>query len=102
MRPPEGGLLHHRAGWLPLSVQWAAGKFKGVNHHDTHPVRGYAMTVKDLLRDIELMKAYHVNCVRTSHYPPDSLMLTMCDVYGLYVVDEADLETHGCFVKIWI
>ncbi len=74
-------------------------KFKGVNHHDTHPVRGYAMTVKDLLRDIELMKAYHVNCVRTSHYPPDPLMLTMCDVYGLYVVDEADLETHGCFVK---
>lgn len=74
-------------------------KLKGVNHHDTHPVRGYAMTVSDLKRDIELMKAYNVNCVRTSHYPPDPLMLTMCSVYGLYVVDEADLETHGCFVK---
>lgn len=74
-------------------------KLKGVNHHDTHPVRGYAMTAEDLKRDIELMKEYNVNCVRTSHYPPDPLMLAMCDVYGLYVVDEADLETHGCFVK---
>lgn len=45
------------------------------------------------------MKAYNVNCVRTSHYPPDPLMMALCDVYGLYVVDEADIETHGCFVK---
>ncbi len=74
-------------------------KFKGVNHHDTHPVRGYAMTVEDLKKDVELMKAYNVNCVRTSHYPPDPLMMVLCDVYGLYVVDEADIETHGCFVK---
>ncbi|MGN0532427.1 MAG: glycoside hydrolase family 2 TIM barrel-domain containing protein [Eubacterium sp.] len=74
-------------------------KLKGVNHHDTHPTRGYAMTVEDLLRDIELMKEYNVNCVRTSHYPPDPIFITMCDVYGLYVVDEADIETHGCFVR---
>ncbi|MGN0533102.1 MAG: glycoside hydrolase family 2 TIM barrel-domain containing protein [Eubacterium sp.] len=74
-------------------------KLKGVNHHDTHPVRGYAMTADDLLRDIELMKEYNVNCVRTSHYPPDPMFITMCDVYGIYVVDEADIETHGCFIK---
>ncbi|MGN0457799.1 MAG: glycoside hydrolase family 2 TIM barrel-domain containing protein [Eubacterium sp.] len=74
-------------------------KLKGVNHHDTHPVRGYAMTAEDLQRDIELMKAYNVNCVRTSHYPPDPLFITMCDMYGIYVVDEADIETHGCFVR---
>ncbi|MGN1124462.1 MAG: glycoside hydrolase family 2 TIM barrel-domain containing protein, partial [Eubacterium sp.] len=74
-------------------------KLKGVNHHDTHPVRGYAMTADDLKKDIELMKEYNVNCVRTSHYPPDPIMLTMCDAYGIYVVDEADIETHGCFVK---
>lgn len=74
-------------------------KLKGVNHHDTHPVRGYAMTVADLQRDIELMKEYNVNCVRTSHYPPDPIFITMCDMYGIYVVDEADIETHGCFVK---
>lgn len=74
-------------------------KLKGVNHHDTHPVRGYAMTAEDLRRDIELMKEYNVNCVRTSHYPPDPIFITMCDVYGIYVVDEADIETHGCFVR---
>ncbi len=74
-------------------------KLKGVNHHDTHPVRGYAMTTDDLLRDIELMKEYNVNCVRTSHYPPDPIFVTMCDMYGIYVVDEADIETHGCFVR---
>lgn len=74
-------------------------KLKGVNHHDTHPVRGYAMTAEDLLKDIRLMKEYNVNCIRTSHYPPDPLMMTMCDVHGIYVVDEADIETHGCFVK---
>lgn len=74
-------------------------KLKGVNHHDTHPVRGYAMTVADLQKDIELMKAYNVNCMRTSHYPPDPILLTMSDIYGIYVVDEADIETHGCFIK---
>lgn len=74
-------------------------KLKGVNHHDTHPVRGYAMTAEDLKKDVELMKAYNVNCVRTSHYPPDPLLMTLCDMYGIYVVDEADIETHGCFVR---
>ena len=74
-------------------------KLKGVNHHDTHPVRGYAMTAEDLRLDVELMKEYNVNCVRTSHYPPDPILMTMCDLYGIYVVDEADIETHGCFVK---
>lgn len=70
-------------------------KFKGVNHHDTHPVRGYCMTHEDYVRDIELMKEFNVNAVRTSHYPPDPIMLTLCDLYGLYVIDEADIETHG-------
>lgn len=74
-------------------------KLKGVNHHDAHPIRGYAMTAEDLQMDIELMKEYNVNCVRTSHYPPDPLFITMCDMYGIYVVDEADIETHGCFVR---
>lgn len=71
-------------------------KMKGVNHHDTHPVRGYALTFDDLVRDVTLMKQYNVNAVRTSHYPPDPQFLTLCDLYGLYVVDEADIETHGC------
>ena len=71
-------------------------KCKGVNHHDTHPTRGYALTFDDLEKDVRLMKQFNVNTVRTSHYPPDPRFLTLCDLYGLYVVDEMDVETHGC------
>lgn len=72
-------------------------KFKGVNHHDTHMTKGYAMSLEDMELDIQLMKEYNCNAVRTSHYPPDPAFLTMCDMYGLYVVDEADIETHGFY-----
>ncbi|MBQ6707478.1 MAG: hypothetical protein IJM97_00860 [Clostridia bacterium] len=70
-------------------------KFKGVNHHDTHLKNGYCMSPDDLLLDVKLMKEFNINTVRTSHYPPDPVFLTLCDIYGLYVVDEADIETHG-------
>ncbi len=70
-------------------------KFKGVNHHDTHEKTGYVMSGEDLLKDILLMKKLNVNAVRTSHYPPDPILLYLCDEYGLYVIDEADIETHG-------
>lgn len=72
-------------------------KFKGVNHHDTHMTNGYVMNMDDLEKDVLLMKEYNCNAVRTSHYPPDPAFLTMCDIYGLYVVDEADIETHGFY-----
>lgn len=72
-------------------------KFKGVNHHDTHMTKGYAMSLDDMELDIRLMKQYNCNAVRTSHYPPDPVFITMCDMYGLYVVDEADIETHGFY-----
>ena len=71
-------------------------KFKGVNHHDTNRMTGYVMTIKDIENDIRLMKEFNVNSVRTSHYPPDPAFLVLCDIYGLYAVDEADIETHGC------
>ncbi len=70
-------------------------KFKGVNHHDTHEKTGYVMSGEDLLKDVLLMKKLNVNAVRTSHYPPDPIFLSLCDEYGLYVIDEADIETHG-------
>ncbi len=70
-------------------------KFKGVNHHDTHETTGYVMSGEDLLKDVKLMKEFNVNAVRTSHYPPDPIFLNLCDEYGLYVIDEADIETHG-------
>ena len=70
-------------------------KFKGVNHHDSNPVTGYVMTAADIEKDLRLMKQYNVNAIRTSHYPPDPMLLSLADEMGFYVVDEADIETHG-------
>lgn len=75
-------------------------KFKGVNHHDTNEKTGFVMTAEDMLKDILLMKQFNVNAVRTSHYPPDPIFLDLCDEYGLYVIDEADIETHGTQFEI--
>ena len=70
-------------------------KLLGANHHDTDAETGYYMTPEKIERDIKLFKEYNMNAVRTSHYPPDPLFIELCDKYGLYVVDEADIETHG-------
>ncbi|MCD7828124.1 MAG: hypothetical protein LUG85_06280 [Clostridiales bacterium] len=70
-------------------------KFKGVNHHDSNPETGYVMSHEFIENDLKLMKSLNVNAIRTSHYPPDPFMLILCDIYGFYVVDEADIETHG-------
>ena len=70
-------------------------KFKGVNHHDTNPKTGYCMTYEDYEKDLRLMKSLNVNAIRTSHYPPDPHLLQLADELGFYVVDEADIETHG-------
>jgi beta-galactosidase len=75
-------------------------KLLGVNHHDTNAKNGYVMTVDEMERDIKLFKQYNVNCVRTSHYPPDPIFLELCDEYGIYVVDEADIEAHGCQTEL--
>ena len=77
-------------------INGIAVKLKGVNHHDTHPERGYALTKDDIEKDIILMKQHNINAIRTSHYPPDSYLLDVCDRLGMYVIDEADLESHGC------
>ncbi|MHB9022904.1 MAG: beta-galactosidase, LacZ type [Armatimonadota bacterium] len=68
---------------------------QGVNRHDTHPDLGHAVSYESMVRDITLMKQHNINAVRTSHYPNDPRWLDLCDRYGLYVVDETDLETHG-------
>lgn len=72
-------------------------KFKGVNHHDTDSKNGWVMTNRQLLDDVLVMKKYNFNTVRMSHYPPDPLLITLCDIYGLYVVDEMDVECHGIY-----
>lgn len=80
-------------------------KLLGVNHHDTNESAGYVMTAADMEKDVKTFKEYNINCVRTSHYPPDAMFLDLCDEYGIYVVDEADIETHGCETELhkrWI
>lgn len=67
---------------------------KGVNTQDTHPVHGRSIDVPTMLRDVELMKQANVNTVRTSHYPRQAKMNAMFDYYGIYLVDEADVELH--------
>ena len=72
-------------------------KFHGVNHHETSPVNGYTMTPDEVERDVLLCKEFNIDTIRTSHYPPDPLLLELADLYGVYIVDENDLETHGTF-----
>ncbi|MBQ7181977.1 MAG: DUF4981 domain-containing protein [Bacteroidaceae bacterium] len=69
--------------------------FKGADRHDTHPVYGKAIPVESMIEDILLFKRHNLNTVRTSHYPNDPRMYALYDYYGIYVMDEADLECHG-------
>jgi beta-galactosidase/beta-glucuronidase len=78
-----------------LFINGVAVKLQGVNRHETDPDSGHAVSYAAMLRDITLMKQNNVNTVRTSHYIDDPRWLDLCDRIGLYVVDEADLETHG-------
>jgi len=100
--------LHLRAGFRTvaivdgvLTVNGTAVKLYGVNRHEFEPTRGRAVTPETMLADVLLMKAHHINAVRTSHYPPHPHFLDLCDEYGLYVMDENDLETHGFEAQGW-
>ncbi len=78
-----------------LLINGVPVKLYGVNHHDTSATGGWYQTDEELLQDVKLMKKLNINCVRTSHYPPPPKFLELCDEYGLYVVLECDIETHG-------
>ncbi len=67
----------------------------GVNRHEHDEVNGHVPNKEQMMKDITLMKQYNINAVRTSHYPNDPYWYKLCDQYGLYVVDEANIETHG-------
>jgi|GEM_PF-77566 len=69
--------------------------FKGTNRHDIHPQFGKAVPVESMIQDIVLMKQHNINTIRTSHYPNDQKMYALYDYYGLYTMDEADIECHG-------
>ncbi|MDX6237157.1 MAG: beta-galactosidase [Kribbellaceae bacterium] len=98
----EGGDVRLRIGFRTvaivdgiLTVNGNRVLFNGVNRHEFHPDRGRALTEQDMLDDVLLMKRAGLNAVRASHYPPHPYFLQLCDEYGLYVIDECDLETHG-------
>jgi beta-galactosidase len=70
-------------------------RLRGVNRHEHDPATGHVLSRERMLEDILLMKRANVNAVRTAHYPNDPYWYELCDRYGLYVMDEADIETHG-------
>src|SRR5699024_10756501 len=84
-----------------ILVNGRAIRFKGVNRHEWHPDTGRTQTEETMRADIELMKRHHINAVRTAHYPPAPRFLDLCDEYGLWVIDECDLETHGFELAGW-
>jgi beta-galactosidase len=78
-----------------LLVNGAAVLLKGVNRHEHDPYTGHVISEESMRRDIELMKQSNINAVRTCHYPDDPRWYELCDEYGLYLVDEANIESHG-------
>ena len=72
---------------------------KGANRHEINPYKGYVVSQEDMIKDILIMKQLNINAVRTCHYPNDPLWYSLCDRYGLYVVDEANIESHGMGYK---
>ncbi len=74
-------------------------RFKGANLHEFHPVRGRALTKEDMLHDILMLKRHNYNAMRCSHYPHDPLWYELCDEYGLYVMDECNMESHELSYK---
>lgn len=72
----------------------------GVNRPDHHPTKGKALSREDIEQDLKTIKQFNFNCVRLSHYPSDPYLLDLCDAYGIMVIDEANLETHGLGGKL--
>ena len=99
-----GEYIFQQVGFRTVSVEGGifcvngkAVKLLGVNRHDSSLDNGYAVTEQEIERDLLMMKAHNVNSVRTAHYPNSPIFYELCDRYGLYVMCEADLESHGCW-----
>ncbi|MGW0815787.1 glycoside hydrolase family 2 TIM barrel-domain containing protein [Streptomyces viridiviolaceus] len=105
LRDPAGKVietLSHRVGFREFALKDGLMRingrpvsFRGTNRHEMHPARGTALTRDDLVEDIGIIKRMNMNSVRTSHYPNNPLWYELADEYGLYLVDETNLETHG-------
>ena len=102
----EGEVIAERIGFREIRIEngvvklnGQSIKFHGVNRHDSDPVKGCAVGTEEMLRDLTLMKLHNINAIRTSHYPNAPEFLRMCDRYGFYVIDEADVECHGVVIR---
>ncbi len=91
-----------RIGFREIEIRderlWINGRqvlLYGVNRHENHPDRGDAVPREHMIQDIRLMKQFNINAVRTSHYPDSPMWYDLCDQYGIYLIDETNLETHG-------
>ncbi|MBI9037960.1 MAG: DUF4981 domain-containing protein [Bacteroidales bacterium] len=83
-----------------LLVNGKAVLLKGVNRHEHDQNTGHIISKESMLKDIELMKRFNINAVRTSHYPDDPYWYELCDKYGIYLIDEANIESHGMGYKL--
>ncbi len=99
----DGELIGEKVGFRNVCIEDGVLKLNGrhiklfgVNRHDSYPDTGYYADRARMRRDLTLMKLHNINAVRTSHYPNAPEFYAMCDELGLYVIDEADLESHGC------
>jgi beta-galactosidase len=104
---PEGEVLeiiNQNVGFRTLEIKgnqfFVNGRavlFKGVNRHESHPETHHVVTEEQMLEDIRIMKELNTNAVRLSHYPNDPRWYELCDEYGFYIIDEANLESHGMY-----
>ncbi len=83
-----------------LQVNGVPVRIGGVNRHEHDPHTGHAVDVASMIEDIRLMKQFNINAVRTSHYPNDPRWYDLCDEYGLYLYDEANIESHGVWDRL--
>ena len=83
-----------------LLINGVSVKLRGVNHHDTSALNGWAQSNEELLKDLKLMKQLNINCIRTSHYPPTPYFIEKCEEMGFYVILETDIESHGTIERL--
>lgn len=93
--PQQVGFRNIRLRGDTFLVNGVAIKFKGMNRHDYNPRNGRVVSRDEIEKDIILMKQFNVNAIRTCHYPNANDLYDLCDRYGMYVIDETDLECHG-------
>ncbi len=93
--PVEFGIREIKLEGSNFFINGKAVMLKGINRHDVNCKTARTVSFDDMLWDIKTMKQYNINAVRTSHYPNHPYLIHLCNVYGLYVISEADLECHG-------